>query len=115
MQLRILDHKKYLESIHWPGNPSGKLTVAIAESEGNISRLAIDVDSGKAKVTPAPTTSTAAADYECTDRQWAAIATGDISASAAARWGLAKENNPTASTLLDALSTGPVPFCREYF
>jgi predicted acetyltransferase len=111
MQARILDHRKYLESIHWPGNPRGRVTVAVAECEGQISRLAIELEGGWAKVG----TATGECDFECTDRQWAAIATGDISASASARWGLASNRNPAATALLDALSAGPVPFCREFF
>jgi predicted acetyltransferase len=111
MQARILDHRKFLESIHWPGNLRGRVTVAIAECEGHVSRLAIDLESGKAKVTEAR----GDCDFECTDQQWAAVATGDMSASASARWGLARDRNPAATSLLDALSAGPVPFCREFF
>jgi predicted acetyltransferase len=111
LQARILDHRKYLESIHWPTSARGRVTVAIGECEGHVSRLAIELDGGKARVSEAK----GDCDFECTDRQWAAIATGDISASASSHWGLARDHNPPATALLDALAAGPVPFCREYF
>jgi hypothetical protein len=56
-----------------------------------------------------------ATDFECSDRHWAAIATGDLAASEAVRWGWARENTAGAAALLDVLAVGPVPFCREYF
>jgi predicted acetyltransferase len=111
MQLRILDHRKFLESIRWPAESRGKVTVGIAECEGHVSRLAIEIEGGRAKVTPA----TGDLDFECLDRQWAAIAAGDLSASSAVRWGLARQNKPSATVLLDALTAGPAPFCREAF
>jgi predicted acetyltransferase len=111
MQLRILDHKKFIESLHLPGQAKGRVTVAVAECEGTVSRFQIDFESGRAAVSAANSD----ADFECPDKHWAAIATGDIAASEAVRLGLAKSNNPAAAALLDSLAAGPVPFCREYF
>ena len=111
MQLRILDHRKYLESIRWPAGVRGRVSVGVAECEWNVSRFSVEVESGSAKVRGV----SGDVDFECGDRHWAAIATGDLSASAAVRWGLARENRAGAAGLLDALAGGAVPFCREYF
>jgi predicted acetyltransferase len=111
MQLRVLDHKKYLESLHWPESVRGRVLVGIAESEGNLSRFSLELDSGRAAVAPASTEP----DFQCTDRIWASIATGDLPASDAVYWGLGQAANPSSSALLDALCAGPKPFSREYF
>jgi predicted acetyltransferase len=111
MQLRVLDHRKYLESLNLPAAAKGRVSVAIVETEGNVSRLTMEIEGGRASVKPAA----GDADFECGDRHWAAIATGDMAASEAVRWGLARENTAGAAALLDVLAVGPVPFCREYF
>jgi predicted acetyltransferase len=111
LQVRILDHRKFLESLHVPETAKGRVGVEIAECEGGVSRLAIEFDGGRAKVSPA----TGEPDLGCGDKIWAAIATGDITATQAVRLGLAKSANPGAVGLLDILAAGPVPFCREYF
>jgi predicted acetyltransferase len=111
MQVRILDHKKYLEGLRWPAEVRGRATISVAECEGSLSRFTVEVDSGRAKVSEARTE----ADFECADRHWAGIATGDLPASQAVRLGLARLNTPGAMELLDALSIGPVPCCRESF
>jgi predicted acetyltransferase len=111
MQVRILDHRKYLESLRWPMAARERATISVAECEGTISRFTVEVDSGRAQVTEAR----GEADFECADRQWAGIATGDFSASQAVRSGLIRVNSPKALELLDALSIGPVPCCRESF
>jgi hypothetical protein len=54
-------------------------------------------------------------DIETTDIQWASLATGDLSASSAARLRLIHVHNDSARTILDALSIGPVPFSNEHF
>ena len=111
MQLRILDHRKFLESLHLPPSVRGRVTVAIKETEGSLSRFTIEFEAGRAHVTP----STGSADFECLDRHWASIATGDLLATQAVRWNAARQSTPNAAAILDALSTGPLPFCREYF
>jgi predicted acetyltransferase len=111
MQLRILDHKKYLESLHWPAEARGRVTICVAECEGAFSRFTVEVDSGRAQVTEAR----GDADFECADRHWAGIATGDLAATQAVRLHLAHANTPQALELLDALSIGPAPCCRESF
>ncbi len=111
LQLRILDHRKFLESLHLPDRANGRVTIAIAECEGTVSRFRVDIESGRATASPAG----GDADFECPDKHWAAIATGDIIASEAVRLRLAKASNPAAAALLDIFAAGPVPFCREYF
>lgn len=110
MQLRVLDHAALLQSLRLPASRRGRVVVSVQESEGHRSRFQIDLEAGRMTVSP----SDAAADFECVDCQWAAIATGELSASAAVRFGLAKAEMPAAE-LLDVLTAGPVPFCQEYF
>jgi hypothetical protein len=50
-----------------------------------------------------------------TDRVWAMVALGDLPASKAAEMGLIAVTNRTPLAVLDALSAGPAPYCREYF
>jgi hypothetical protein len=71
----------------------------------------VELEGGHIRVSPGP----AEADLECSDRQWATIATGDLPASQAVQCGLATQNRAGAADMLDALATGPLPFCREYF
>jgi len=111
MQLRILDHRKFLESLHVPESAKGRVTVNVKEIEGTLSRFTIDFNAGRAAVTP----STAEPDFECLDRHWASIATGDLPATQAVRWRAARQNTTGAAAILDTLSVGPLPFCREYF
>jgi predicted acetyltransferase len=110
MQLRILDHRRYLESLRIPPTVAGRVNVSVLETEGTISKFSIQVEGGKARIS-----SDGAADFECSDREWAAIATGDLPASQAVRLGLAKEMNAGAAETLDAFFAGPPPFCRESF
>ena len=107
MQVRVLDHAAFLSALHLPADVRGSTVVAVHECEGHESRFRVDVADGRATVTP----STASATFSCTDRTWAAVATGDLSATDAARWGLA---DGTAGAL-DVLVRGPVPFTHEYF
>jgi predicted acetyltransferase len=111
MQVRILDHRKYLESLHWPVAIRGRMTISVAECEGSFSRFTVEVDSGRAQVTEAR----GAMDFECADRHWAGIATGDLTASEAVRLGLVRVNTPGVLALLDGLAVGPAPCCRESF
>ncbi|HEX4056551.1 MAG TPA: GNAT family N-acetyltransferase [Tepidisphaeraceae bacterium] len=111
MQARILDHKRFLESLHLPANGKGRVSVAIMETEGNVSRFALEFEAGRAQVTTASGTT----GIECLDRHWAAIATGDLPASQAVRWGFARQNTAGAAEVLDILAAGPGPCCRESF
>jgi hypothetical protein len=110
MQARILDHVRFLGALNLPTGANGKAIVAVHECEGEVKRFSIDISGGRAVVKP----STGTADFECTDRLWAAIACGDLPASQAMRWGVA-DGNPKAAVVLDVLADGPVPFCNEYF
>jgi predicted acetyltransferase len=107
MQLRVLDHAPFLQAMRWPAEARGSAVVAVHECEGHESRFAVDVSDGRATVTP----STASATFTCPDRTWAAVASGDLSAGDAVRWGLADG----APGVLAALAQGPAPFCHERF
>ena len=111
MQIRILDHKRFLEAIHIPAVLKGKLTLAVQECEGDISRWQIELSDGRMRATPF----VGDCDLICADKIWASIASGDIKARTAVQMGLAQCSSPTAIELLDALSDGPMPFCGEYF
>jgi predicted acetyltransferase len=111
MQLRILDHGKFLESLNLPQTAKGRASVGVLESEGEVSRFSVEMESGRARVSAA----SGEVDFECLDRHWSAIATGDLPATRAVQLGLAKARTAGACSLLDALSAGPAPFCREYF
>jgi predicted acetyltransferase len=111
MQIRVLDHKRWIEAMHLPAQITGRVTVAVRESEGSVSKFRIELAEGQASVT----SSDASADAECPDVQWASVSSGDMAASTAARLGLIQANNPAALRVLDAFSVGQVPFCREYF
>jgi predicted acetyltransferase len=108
MQVRILDHGKFLESLHLPSEARGSVHLAINECEGHQSRVKLEIEGGKIHCSP----SAATAAFECPDRTWAAIATGDLKASDAIRFGLATGDG---GALLDALATGPLPFTHERF
>ena len=53
--------------------------------------------------------------FACEDKIWAAIAMGELKASTAAGLGLAECKDARVLELLDTLSHGPPPFCRQYF
>jgi hypothetical protein len=111
MQIRILDHKRFLEPLRLPGYCAGKTVVAVKESEGGTSTFAIEMDEGR--IATAPTQG--AAEFTCPDRVWAAIASGSLCATDAVRLGLAAAENRRSCYTLDALGHGPSPFCHEYF
>jgi predicted acetyltransferase len=110
MQLRVLDHKKLIEGMRWPAGVRGSAVVEVRESEGGVSKFKVEVEGGGAVVT----SSGAAAEFVCFDRMWAAVVCGDMSASKALRYGLASGSEEMAG-VLDALTVGEAPFCREYF
>jgi predicted acetyltransferase len=111
MQVRVLDHVKLLEAMKLPGDRSGKVVLGIRESEGHVSKIAIELNDGKASAAA----SNATADVEMTDRVWAIVALGDLAATRAAEMGLIAVTNRTPLGVLDALSVGAAPYCREYF
>ena len=110
-QVRVLDHLKLMNAMPWPDAAGkGKAVIAVAESEGHESRFALDVADGRCEATA----SEATAAFSCADKIWASIALGEITASFAAAAGLAT-GDAAAIALLDGLSRGPLPFCRERF
>ena len=112
MQVRVLDHKAFLEAMTaLPPLAGGRAVVAVHETEGHESRFALEIADGKATV--APTTETPA--FACRDTTWASIACGDLPATQAAELGLATADAPAAAAVLDALAAGPAPFCNEPF
>jgi len=111
MQIRVIDHKRWIEAMKLPASISGKATIAVRECEDSDSKFRIDLSGGKASVA----SSDASADFELSDVNWASISSGDISGSRAAQLGIIQVNNASALPILDAFSAGPVPFCREYF
>ncbi len=111
MQLRVLDHKRLLESFTWPDWAKGSSVFCIQESEGRMSRFSVDVSEGRATVT----TTTATPHTAISDNTWAQIVTGDLTASRALNMGLIAVDNKTCLQLLDALTKGPSPFCHEHF
>jgi hypothetical protein len=83
----------------------------VRECEGGTSSFRLEVADGKC----AAAAQAGSADFTCADRTWAAIAMGELKASAAVGHGLAEGRDATVLALLDTLGHGPMPFCREYF
>ena len=108
MQVRILDHAKYLESLHLPGDAKGIVHIAVQECEGHVSKFKLEFEGGKIRCSPGNSSKA----FECPDRTWAGIATGDLRATDAIRFGLA---NGEGADILDALAKGPLPFTHERF
>jgi hypothetical protein len=112
MQVRVLDHARLIDGMRVPDHVRGSVVVGISETEGETSRLRIEMEGGRASASA----TTAAADVECADRDWAAIVLGDLPGTRAADFGLIKVNRPAAVGLLDAFAAaGPAPFCNEHF
>jgi predicted acetyltransferase len=112
MQVRVLDHVRFFEKLQLPAKQArGEATIAVKETEGNVSKFRLAIESGRTRATP----SDASPDIECRDVTWSSIACGELAASTAARWGLIQVNRPTAVELLDTLGVGPAPFCNEFF
>jgi predicted acetyltransferase len=111
MQVRVLDHARLLTGLRLPAGVRGSAVVAIAETEGSVSTLRIDVEGGRASARPTGEPP----DVECTPRAWAAIMLGDLPASRAAVMGLIRVNSPAALPVLDAFAAGPAPYSNEYF
>ena len=113
LQARILDHARFFDETPWPdAAATGRATVAVREPEGGVSRVTLEVAEGRCA---AKAMSGASADFACDAKTWAAVAMGDLRASTAAELGLADINDYAATALLDTLTHGPPPFCRESF
>jgi predicted acetyltransferase len=108
MQLRILDHARFLQALQLPKGVEGKAVVSVRECEGTESRFSVDLNNGRIACKATDESAT----FSTTDRTWAAIATGDLKASDALRFELAQGAN---ANVLDALASGPAPFSHEYF
>ena len=108
MQVRILDHGKFLQSLHLPTTEKGQVVVAVRECEGQISKFKMQIEAGRIQCS----STDASAEFECTDRAWAGIACGDLKATDAVRFGLATGDD---AAKLDVLSSGPMPFTHEHF
>ncbi|HEX8916504.1 MAG TPA: GNAT family N-acetyltransferase [Humisphaera sp.] len=112
MQVRILDHKAFLEAMTaLPPDRRGRAVVAVHETEGPVSRFAVELSDGRLAVQPTGETP----QFECRDAIWAAVACGDTSATTAAKLGLATGTDRHVLAVLDALAEGPLPFCAEAF
>jgi predicted acetyltransferase len=111
MQLRVLDHRRLIESMHLPIECRGKAAVAVQEAEGDVSRFTIDISDGRASVRPTGDDG----GFACPASVWPAVITGDLPATQAMRLGLATVDDPGTAKLLDVFAQGPVPFCSEYF
>lgn len=111
MQVRILDHARFISAVPLPGWVKGKVSITVRECEGTESRFDLEADGGRGNVRPA---NGAASTFACTDSTWASVVCGDLTATRALRLGLA-QGNASAAALLDGYSHGPVPFSREYF
>jgi hypothetical protein len=114
MQVRILDHARFLGAMRLPDQARGRVTVAVRECEGHASLLTVDVDGGRASVSAAAASSPTPS-FECADVTWAAVACGDLPATRAVQLGLASCTDPAPAKLLDVLAEGPLPFTNEYF
>ena len=112
MQLRVLDHKRFVEAMHLPPDVRGAAAVAVHETEGHVSRLRIEIEGGRARVTAGDGSPAA---FECRDVTWAAVVCGDLPATAAVELGLATCADRPGAELLDAFAVGPAPFTLEYF
>jgi predicted acetyltransferase len=110
MQVRVLDHQRFLQAIRWPVEAAGAATVAVDECEGGVSRFAVDVQGGRATVNVVQ----GGEDFRCTDATWAAVACGDLTATAAVRFGQAT-GTAKGCSLLNAMAAGPVPFSNMFF
>ena len=112
LMLRVLDHKRLLESITWPSWAKGRTVIGIQESEGRLTRVAVAVEGGRASVTVG---SDAAPEAAISDNTWAQIAVGELTATRAVRLGLIAVESKGCLEILDALAKGPAPFCHEQF
>jgi predicted acetyltransferase len=111
MQVRVLDHKRFIEPQTLESEKRGSVTVTVRESEGTTSRLKLDFDGPHVAVK----VHAGEADIEVTDVIWASVVTGDLRASDAVNLGLIRAADLKKASLLDAFAAGRAPFCQEYF
>ena len=111
MQIRVLDHKRLLESLQLPVRRSGSFTLGVQECEGELTRIKIDMADGRITVRPF----VGDCDVLCADRDWASIVSGDLPARTAVAMGLIQCSETHIIDLLDTFAAGPPPFCNEYF
>lgn len=111
MQLRVLDHRKLLEGMHLADTNRGAIELSIHETEGEIAKLALEIDAGRIAVKDGSPN----LKFECSDKTWAGIVSGDLRASDAVRWELATASSPAAARLMDIFAEGKAPFCLEHF
>lgn len=107
MQLRVLDHKRFLEAIRWPEETRGQAVICVRECEGNESRFALRVEGGRAEVVR----SSASPTFVTTDIAYAGIVTGELGAAEALELGLAEGNG----AIFRGLELGRKPYCSDFF
>ncbi len=110
MQVRVLDHKRLLESMRLATTAAGQVDLVVHESEGDARRLRLHFADGRISVSDG----SSAGGFESRDHVWAAIACGELSASDAVALGVAS-GSADQTILLDTLASGPRPHCLEYF
>ena len=111
MQVRVLDHIRLLEAMHWPAEVKGSVVIAVQETEGDQSKFRLELDDGHAKAEMTGAT----AEVECRDTVWAALVLGDLSARRAISAGLISLSQSNAMPILNAMSAGAAPYNEEYF
>lgn len=111
MQMRVLDHRRLVESLRLADGARGGATIAVRESEGHESRFRIEIEKGRC----AWAASSATPGATMSDVTWASVVSGELAAGMAAALGLIDVAEPAALGVLSALSDGPMPFGNEYF
>jgi predicted acetyltransferase len=111
LQVRVLDHARFIGAMQLPAWAKGGLTVSVRETEGHESRFNIDFAGGHGSVR----SSDGSADFECPARIWAAIVCGELPATQAVTLGLAAAASARSAELLDLFAAGQRPFCGEAF
>jgi len=108
MQLKILDHLKFLVAVRTAEHLNGSIIVRVLEAEGHSVTLVLDFQHGRidGRLTEDSPQIT------CRDTTWAAIACGELKLTDAIRVGLAESD---LSDIPEPFIAGPVPFCDEYF
>ena len=111
MQVRILDHARFVAAVPLPNHIRGRVAVSIHECEGGETKFELEAEGGRGVIRPG---ATGGQPFSCADSLWASVVCGDIPASQLLRLGLAS-GSAAAAAVLDGYSVGPVPFAREYF
>ena len=116
--LRLLDCKAALESYHYPGSCTGRISIAVSDTwlPQNQGVYALELNQGRASVTHLPMDSKAsAADIECDVTVLAQIYSRLVRPRMAATFGLINVRNRTSLKLLDAMFEGLAPFISDHF